>query len=146
MRWHDIEWWSRLSMIVIYGYNLKIHFCRRDHIERKYRINSIVKILKSSYLNLNICKRVLIILDSDANELEIVTQSYYKWFHSKIIFKNQMMIKILIWLNLTVASLCTLQVWNFLVPESSTCSEESIDYKFVAIGFTEQKLWILWCL
>jgi hypothetical protein len=43
-------------MIVIDGYDLKIHFCSRDHIEKKYRINSIVKILKSSYLNLNICK------------------------------------------------------------------------------------------
>jgi hypothetical protein len=34
----------------------------------------------------------------------------------------------------------------FFIPECSTCSEESIDYKFVAIGFTEQKLLNKWCL
>jgi hypothetical protein len=35
-----------------------IHFCRRNHIEKNYRINSIMKILKFSYLNFNICKEV----------------------------------------------------------------------------------------
>jgi hypothetical protein len=33
-----------------------IHFCKRNHIEKNYRINSIMKILKFSQLNLNIFK------------------------------------------------------------------------------------------
>jgi hypothetical protein len=45
-------------MIGIDRYDHMIHFCRRNHIERNYRNNSIMKILKSSYLNLNICKVV----------------------------------------------------------------------------------------
>jgi hypothetical protein len=35
-----------------------IHFSRRNHIEKNYRINSITKLLKLSYLNLNTCKVV----------------------------------------------------------------------------------------
>jgi hypothetical protein len=35
-----------------------IHFCRRNHIEKNYSINFIMKILKFSYLNLNTCKVV----------------------------------------------------------------------------------------
>jgi hypothetical protein len=41
-------------------YDHKIHFCIRNHIEKNCRIKSIMKILKSSYLNLNICKVVQI--------------------------------------------------------------------------------------
>jgi hypothetical protein len=43
-------------MIVINGYGHKIHFCKRIHIEKNYRINSIMKILKFSHLSLNIFK------------------------------------------------------------------------------------------
>jgi hypothetical protein len=43
-------------MIVLNGYGHKIHFCKRNHIEKSYRINSMMKILKFSYLNLNIYK------------------------------------------------------------------------------------------
>jgi hypothetical protein len=35
-------------MIEIDGYDLKIHFCRRNHIAKNYRINSILEILKFS--------------------------------------------------------------------------------------------------
>jgi hypothetical protein len=52
------------------------------------------------------------ILDSDANGLETVTQNYCKWFHSKIIFRIQMMVKKVIWLNLKIASVCTFQIWK----------------------------------
>jgi hypothetical protein len=41
-------------------YDHMIHFCRRNHIEKNYRINYIMKILKLSYLNLNTCKEVQI--------------------------------------------------------------------------------------
>jgi hypothetical protein len=54
--------------------------------------------------------------------------------------------KRVIWLNLTVESLCMFQIWKLLILDWSTCSKESIDYKFVAIGSTEQKLWINWGL
>jgi hypothetical protein len=43
-------------MIGIDRYDHMIHFCRRNHIEKNYRINLMMKILKSSYLNLNIYK------------------------------------------------------------------------------------------
>jgi hypothetical protein len=33
-----------------------IHFCKRNHIEKNYRINSIMKIFKFLGLNLNIYK------------------------------------------------------------------------------------------
>jgi hypothetical protein len=52
------------------------------------------------------------------------------------------MIKIVIWLNLIVASVCTFQVWILLILECCTCSEESIDYKIVIFGLTELKIWI----
>jgi hypothetical protein len=47
-------------MLGLDGYDHMIHFYVRNHIEKNYRINSIMKILKSSYLNLNICKVVQI--------------------------------------------------------------------------------------
>jgi hypothetical protein len=43
-------------MVVIDRYDHKIHFCRRNHIEKNFRINSIMKILKFSGLDLNIYK------------------------------------------------------------------------------------------
>jgi hypothetical protein len=39
-------------------YHHMIHFCRRNQIENNYRINSIMKIFKFLYLNLNTCKVV----------------------------------------------------------------------------------------
>jgi hypothetical protein len=43
-------------MMVMDRYDHKIQFCRRNYIEKNYRINSIVELLKFSYLNLNNCK------------------------------------------------------------------------------------------
>jgi hypothetical protein len=43
-----------VQKILVDRYDHKIHLSRRNHIEKNYRINSIMKILKSSYLNLNI--------------------------------------------------------------------------------------------
>jgi hypothetical protein len=45
-------------MIRIARYDHMIHFCRSNHIEKNYIINSIMIILKLSYLNLNTCKEV----------------------------------------------------------------------------------------
>jgi hypothetical protein len=42
-------------------YDHLIHFCRRNLVGKNYRINSILKILKFSYLNLNTCKELQII-------------------------------------------------------------------------------------
>jgi hypothetical protein len=63
-----------------------------------------------------------------------VTQSCCNWIHSKIIFRIQIMTKVVIWIDLKVPSLCTYQIWSFLILKCSTCSEESIDYKFVISG------------
>jgi hypothetical protein len=41
-------------VIDLYGH--MIHSYRRNHIDRNYRVNLMLKILKSSYLNLNIYK------------------------------------------------------------------------------------------
>jgi hypothetical protein len=43
-------------MIGIDGCDHMIHFYRRSHIDKNYRNNLMMKILKSSYLNLNIYK------------------------------------------------------------------------------------------
>jgi hypothetical protein len=51
-----------------------------------------------------------------------------------------MVLKLVIGLDLKVASVFTFQISKFLVPGCSTCSEESRDYKFVEIGCIEQKL------
>jgi hypothetical protein len=56
IRWLDIGWWSRVIMVVIDRYYHKIHFCRRNHIDKKYRIKLMMEILKFSHLNLNIYK------------------------------------------------------------------------------------------
>jgi hypothetical protein len=58
-----------------------------------------------------------IILDSDATGWETLTQSYCKWFHSKNIFRIQMMAKKVIWLNLKIASVhvSNLKIFNFRV-------------------------------
>jgi hypothetical protein len=49
-----------IKMILVDRYDHKIYFCRKSHIERNYGMNSIMKILKFSYLNLNTCKVIQI--------------------------------------------------------------------------------------
>jgi hypothetical protein len=53
-------------MIGLDWYDHKIHFCRRNHIDRNIRINLMMEILKFSYLNLNIYKGFSNNLGSDA--------------------------------------------------------------------------------
>jgi hypothetical protein len=48
-------------MVVIDRYDHKIHFCRRNHIEKNYRIKLMMKIVKFSYLNFNMYKLFKII-------------------------------------------------------------------------------------
>jgi hypothetical protein len=43
-------------MIGLDWYGHMVHFYRRNHIDKNYRINLMMKILKFSYLNLNIYK------------------------------------------------------------------------------------------
>jgi hypothetical protein len=52
------------------------------------------------------------------------------------------MIRIVIWTNLNAQSVCTYQIWVFLILRCSTRSEDSIDYEFIIFGWTEQKIWI----
>jgi hypothetical protein len=52
------------------------------------------------------------------------------------------MIKLVIWTNLNAQSVCTYQLWNFLILWCSTWIEDSRDYKFVIFGYLEQKIWI----
>jgi hypothetical protein len=52
------------------------------------------------------------------------------------------MIKFVIWIDLNAQSVCTYQIWNFLILWCSTWLEDSKDYKFVIFGWTEQKIWI----
>jgi hypothetical protein len=47
-----------------------------------------------------------------------------------------------IWIDLNAQGVCTYQIWILLILWCSTCSEESIDYKFVIFGLTELKIWI----
>jgi hypothetical protein len=47
-----------------------------------------------------------------------------------------------IWTNLNAQSVCTYQIWYFLILWCSTSSEESRDYKIVIFGLTELKIWI----
>jgi hypothetical protein len=47
-------------MNLVYGYVHKINFCRRKHVEKNYRINPIMEIIKFPYLNLNTCKEIQI--------------------------------------------------------------------------------------
>jgi hypothetical protein len=49
-----------VKMVWMDRYDHNIHLLKRSHIGNNYRINFIMKILKSSYLNLNICKVVQI--------------------------------------------------------------------------------------
>jgi hypothetical protein len=47
-----------------------------------------------------------------------------------------------IWTNLNAQSVCTYQIWIFLILWCSTSWEDSRDYKFVIFGYPEQKIWI----
>jgi hypothetical protein len=47
-----------------------------------------------------------------------------------------------IWTNLNAQSVCTYQIWIFLILWCSTWWENSKDYKFVIFGWTELKIWI----
>jgi hypothetical protein len=52
------------------------------------------------------------------------------------------MAKLVIWTNLDAQSVCTYQIWIFLILWCSTWSEDSKDYKFVIFGLTELRIWI----
>jgi hypothetical protein len=47
-----------------------------------------------------------------------------------------------IWTNLNAQSVCTYQIWIFLILWCSTSWEDSRDYKIVIFGYPEQKIWI----
>jgi hypothetical protein len=82
-----------------------------------------------------------IIYGVDATGYLAVIQSYCNWNHSKISYRIQFMIRLVIWIDLNAQSVCTYQIWIFLILWCSTCSEESRDYKFVIFGLSEQKIW-----
>jgi hypothetical protein len=50
------------------------------------------------------------------------------------------MLKLVIWIDLNAQSLCTYQLWNFLILWYSTCWEDSKDYNFVIFGLTKLKI------
>jgi hypothetical protein len=52
------------------------------------------------------------------------------------------MAKIVIWEDLNAQSVCTYQIWIFLILWCSASSKESRDYKFVIFGHLVQKIWI----
>jgi hypothetical protein len=79
---------------------------------------------------------------SDATGCLAVIQIHCIWNHSKISYRIQTMIKLVIWRDWNAQSVCTYQLWNFLILWCSTCSEDSIDYKFVIFGYLVQKIWI----
>jgi hypothetical protein len=51
------------------------------------------------------------------------------------------MFKLVIWMNLNAQSVCTCQIWIFLILWCSTWWEDSKDYKFVIFGHLKQKIW-----
>jgi hypothetical protein len=69
-------------------------------------------------------------------------KSYCNWIHSKINFRTQNMIKLVIWTDLNAQSVCTYQLWCLLILWCSTWLEDSKDYKFVIFGCVKQKIWI----
>jgi hypothetical protein len=52
------------------------------------------------------------------------------------------MFKLVIWIDLNAQSVCTYQLWNFLILWCSTWLEDSRDHKFINFGWTELKIWI----
>jgi hypothetical protein len=69
-------------------------------------------------------------------------QGHCNWNHSKIGYRIQTMIRIVIWIDLNAQSVCTYQIWIFLILWCSTSWEDSRDYKFVIFGWTELRIWI----
>jgi hypothetical protein len=59
----------------------------------------------------------------------------------KIDYRIQIMFKLVIWIDLNAQSVCTYQLWIFLILWCSTFWEDSIDYKFVIFGHLNQKIW-----
>jgi hypothetical protein len=47
-----------------------------------------------------------------------------------------------IWIDLDAQSVCTYQLWIFLILRCSTRSEDSRDYTFIIFGHLVQKIWI----
>jgi hypothetical protein len=81
-------------------------------------------------------------VESDTTGKLAVKQSYCNWIHLKIIFRTQIMIKLVIWMNLNAQSVCMYQLWCFLILWCSTWLEDSKDYKFEIFGCIDQKTWI----
>jgi hypothetical protein len=52
------------------------------------------------------------------------------------------MTRIVIWIDLNAQSVCTYQIWIFLILWCSTGLEDSIDYKLEIFGCVIQKIWI----
>jgi hypothetical protein len=52
------------------------------------------------------------------------------------------MVKLVIWIDLNAQSVCTCQIWIFLILWCSTRWEDSKDYKFVIFGHLVLKIWI----
>jgi hypothetical protein len=50
-------------------------------------------------------------------------------------------IELVIWIDLNAQSVCTYQIWIFLILWCSTCWEDSKDYKLVISRLTELKIW-----
>jgi hypothetical protein len=51
------------------------------------------------------------------------------------------MFKLVIWIDLNAQSVCTYQLWIFLILWCSTSWEDSRDYKFIIFGHLIQKIW-----
>jgi hypothetical protein len=49
-----------VKMVLVDRDDHKIHLGRRNYVEKNYRINSIIEILRLSYFSLNNCKYVLL--------------------------------------------------------------------------------------
>jgi hypothetical protein len=63
------------------------------------------------------------------------------WNHSKISYRIQTMFRIVIWIDLNAQSVCTYQIWIFLILWCSTSWEDSRYYKIVIFGLIELKIW-----
>jgi hypothetical protein len=53
------------------------------------------------------------------------------------------MVNLVIWIDLNAQSVCTYQLWNFLILWCSTCWEDSKDFQFVIFGLTGDFILIL---
>jgi hypothetical protein len=57
-------------------------------------------------------------------------------------YRIQIMFKLVIWIDLNAQSVCTFQIWIFLILWCSTRLEDSRDYKFEIFGHLVLKIWI----